>query len=288
MTYEQLLKLAYQKAKLHHKEEEACRLLLMEISNQDAHQFYLQFKQEVEPSFVDRYLMLLDQYLIHHVPVQHLIGHSYFFGYPFTVNKDVLIPRSETEQLVENILLYYDTYFENQKVDVLDLGTGSGCIGLTLALEEKNMHVTLSDISAQALKVAEQNRDKLKAKAKLVLSDLFEDIPQKFDIIVSNPPYIPDDEIVQDIVSKEPSIALYGGKLGTDFYEKILQSAKRHLKERALIAFEHGYQQNELIYQYAIKQFPHATILQMKDLQGKDRFTFVGIGGILKTNQSSN
>ena len=288
MTYEQLLKLAYQKAKLHHKEEEACRLLLMEISNQDAHQFYLQFKQEVEPSFVDRYLMLLDQYLIHHVPVQHLIGHSYFFGYPFTVNKDVLIPRSETEQLVENILLYYDTYFENQKVDVLDLGTGSGCIGLTLALEEKNMNVTISDISDQALKVAEQNRDKLKAKAKLVLSDLFEDIPQKFDIIVSNPPYIPDDEIVQDIVSKEPSIALYGGKLGTDFYEKILQSAKRHLKERALIAFEHGYQQKELIYQYAIKQFPHVTILQMKDLQGKDRFTFVGIGGILKTNQSSN
>lgn len=284
MTYEQLLKLAYQKANLHHKEEEACRLLLMETSNQDAHQFYLQFKQEVEPSFVDRYLTLLDQYLIHHIPVQHLIGHSYFFGYSFTVNKDVLIPRSETEQLVENILLYYDTYFENQKVDVLDLGTGSGCIGLTLALEEKNMNVTISDISDQALKVAEQNRDKLKAKAKLVLSDLFEDIPQKFDIIVSNPPYIPDDEIVQDIVTKEPSIALYGGKLGTDFYEKILKQAKKHVKERALIAFEHGYQQKEMIYQYAVQSFPKSTILQMKDLQGKDRFTFIGIGDVLKTN----
>jgi len=284
VTYEQLLKLAYQKANLHHKEEEACRLLLMETSNQDAHQFYLQFKQEVEPSFVDRYLTLLDQYLIHHIPVQHLIGHSYFFGYSFTVNKDVLIPRSETEQLVENILLYYDTYFENQKVDVLDLGTGSGCIGLTLALEEKNMNVTISDISDQALKVAEQNRDKLKAKAKLVLSDLFEDIPQKFDIIVSNPPYIPDDEIVQDIVTKEPSIALYGGKLGTDFYEKILKQAKKHVKERALIAFEHGYQQKEMIYQYAVQSFPKSTILQMKDLQGKDRFTFIGIGDVLKTN----
>lgn len=284
MTYEQLLKLAYQKANLHHKEEEACRLLLMETSNQDAHQFYLQFKQEVEPSFVDRYLTLLDQYLIHHIPVQHLIGHSYFFGYSFTVNKEVLIPRSETEQLVENILLYYDTYFENQKVDVLDLGTGSGCIGLTLALEEKNMNVTISDISDQALKVAEQNRDKLKAKAKLVLSDLFEDIPQKFDIIVSNPPYIPDDEIVQDIVTKEPSIALYGGKLGTDFYEKILKQAKKHVKERALIAFEHGYQQKEMIYQYAVQSFPKSTILQMKDLQGKDRFTFIGIGDVLKTN----
>ena len=283
MTYEQLLKLAYQKAKLHDKEEEACRLLMMEISNQDAHQFYLSFKEEVGPSFIDRYLMLLDQYLINHIPIQHLIGHSYFFGYPFTVNQDVLIPRSETEQLVEQILLFYDTYFQGQKVDVLDLGTGSGCIGLTLALEEKNMNVTVSDISDKALKVAEENRDKLKAKAKLILSDLFDDIAQKFDIIVSNPPYIPDTEIVQDIVTKEPSIALYGGKLGTDFYERILKSAKKHLKENALIAFEHGYQQKELIYQYATKEFPHSTILQMKDLQGKDRFTFIGIGDVLKT-----
>ncbi|MDX9691441.1 MAG: hypothetical protein RBT45_03235, partial [Acholeplasmataceae bacterium] len=126
MTYEALLKLAHQKARHHKKEEEACRLLMMEISNQDAHQFYVNFKHEVDQAFVDRYLTLLDQYLINHIPVQHLIGHSYFFGYPFTVNQDVLIPRSETEQLVENILMYYDQYFLGQSIDLLDLGTGSG------------------------------------------------------------------------------------------------------------------------------------------------------------------
>jgi release factor glutamine methyltransferase len=281
VTYEALLKLATQKAKVHHKEEEACRLLMMEISNQDAHQFYINFKSEVPEAFIERYLTLLDKYLINHIPIQHLIGHAYFFGYPFNVNQDVLIPRSETEQLVEHILMYYDTYFQNQKVEVLDLGTGSGCIGLTLALEEKNMQVTISDISDKALEVARSNSDKLNAKAKIVLSDLFDDIKPSFDIIVSNPPYIPDDEVVEEIVSKEPSVALYGGKLGTDFYDKILKQAKSHIKEKALIAFEHGYQQRSLIYEYAKTHFPQAIIIQKKDLQGKDRFTFIGIGGIL-------
>jgi release factor glutamine methyltransferase len=281
VTYEALLKLATQKAKHHKKEEEACRLLMMEISNQDAHQFYINFKTEVPQTFVDRYLTLLDQYFINHIPIQHLIGHSYFFGYPFNVNKDVLIPRSETEQLVENILIYYDTYFQNQKIDLLDLGTGSGCIGLTLALEEKNMNVSISDISDKALEVARSNKDKLGAKAKIILSDLFDDIKPAFDIIVSNPPYIPDDEVVEEIVSKEPSIALYGGKLGTDFYDKILKQAKSHIKDKALIAFEHGYQQKADILSFAKTHFPDAIIIQKKDLQGKDRFTFIGIGGIL-------
>ncbi|MDX9692057.1 MAG: peptide chain release factor N(5)-glutamine methyltransferase, partial [Acholeplasmataceae bacterium] len=233
-------------------------------------------------AFVDRYLTLLDQYLINHIPVQHLIGHSYFFGYPFMVNQDVLIPRSETEQLVENILMYYDQYFLGQSIDLLDLGTGSGCIGLTLALEEKKMNVTISDISDKALEVARQNKEKLGAKAKLILSDLFDDIKPKFDIIVSNPPYIPDEEIVEDIVTKEPTIALYGGKLGTDFYEKILKAAKLHVKEKALIAFEHGYQQKDQIRLFAETNYPDAKIIQLKDLQGKDRFTFIGLGGILE------
>ena len=281
MTYESLLRLANKKACEHHQEEEAVKLLLMEFSGQTASEFFLNFKKNVDENLQKKYLEALDQYLIHHIPVQHLIGHSYFFGYAFKVNEDVLIPRAETEQLVGHVLYYIDTYFPNQKINLLDLGTGSGCIGLTLALEEKSLDVTISDISEKALKIASFNNENLHAKATVIQSDLFDSISEKFDVIVSNPPYIPDSEIVADIVQKEPSVALYGGALGVDFYDRILEQSKSHLHEKAMIAFEHGYQQKEVIYGFARKHFPTGTIIQMKDLAGKDRFTLIGIGGVL-------
>jgi release factor glutamine methyltransferase len=281
VTYESLLKVANKKAREYHKEEEAVKLLLMELSGQTASEFFLNFKKNVDESLQKKYLDALDQYLIFHIPVQHLIGHSYFYGYAFKVNEDVLIPRAETEQLVGHVLYYMDTYFPDQKVDLLDLGTGSGCIGLTLALEEKSLNVTISDISEKALKIATLNNENLSANAAVIQSDLFNAIHQKFDVIVSNPPYIPDSEIVEDIVQKEPSVALYGGTLGVDFYDRILEQAKFHIREKALIAFEHGYQQKEIIYGFARKHFPTGTIIQMKDLAGKDRFTLIGIGGVL-------
>jgi release factor glutamine methyltransferase len=281
VTYESLLRLANKKAREHHKEEEAAKLLLMELSKQSASEFFLNFKKNVDETLQKKYLDALDQYLIHNIPVQHLIGHSYFFGYAFKVNEDVLIPRAETEQLVGHVLYYIDTYFPNQKVNLLDLGTGSGCIGLTLALEEKSLHVTISDISEKALKIASFNNENLHAEATVIQSDLFDSIEGKFDVIVSNPPYIPDSEIVEDIVQKEPSVALYGGALGVDFYDRILEQAKSHIHEKAMIAFEHGYQQKEVIYGFARKHFPTGTIIQMKDLAGKNRFTLIGIGGVL-------
>ncbi|MCF7930257.1 MAG: peptide chain release factor N(5)-glutamine methyltransferase [Acholeplasmataceae bacterium] len=282
MTYDQLLKLAYKKTKSKNKEEEAAKLLLMELSNQEPHQFYLNLNQEVDSDFQNRYLEALDQYLIDNIPVQHLIGHSYFFGHPFKVNGDVLIPRAETEQLVEHVLYFYDKYFNGEKLDVLDLGTGSGCIGLTLALEEENLRLTITDISSDALKVAHDNRENLKAKAQIIQSDLFDNMSHPFDMIISNPPYIPDTEIVEDIVKKEPSVALYGGKLGVDFYERIIKESAAYIKEKGLIGFEHGYQQKAQILEFAKHYYPQAKIVQLKDLAGKDRFTFIGIGGVLK------
>lgn len=284
MTLEALLKYAYKKVNEKSGEEEAAKLLLMELSGLDPHAFFMALKDHVNPKLEDDYLLKLDMYLNEHIPVQHLIGHSYFFGYPFIVNKHVLIPRPETEQLVEHVLYYIDTYFNQDKVNLLDLGTGSGCIGLTLAKEEPRLHVTASDISHEAMGVAAQNRDKLGVSAELIQSDLFQKISHKFDIIVSNPPYIPDSEIVEDVVSQEPSVALYGGLLGVDFYERILKEAKAYLNDQALIAFEHGYQQKDIIYGFAVKHYPNANILQMKDLAGKDRFTFIGLGHVLKND----
>lgn len=281
MTYEQLLRESSKRALEMNKEVEAVKLLLMELSNQNPHEFFLNLKSEVDESFKVEFLSQLDQYLIYDIPIQHLIGHAYFYGHAFNVSADVLIPRSETERLVEEVLFLYDQYFDQKQITVLDLGTGSGCIGITLALEEKNMKVTISDISLEALKVASTNKEKLHAYVDVVHSDLFKNINQKFDIIVSNPPYIPDEEVVENIVEKEPNVALFGGQLGVDFYEKILKAIKPFLKEKALVAFEHGYLQKDIIKGFAHKHLDEAIVVQKKDLQQKDRFTFIGLGGVL-------
>lgn len=281
MTYEQLLRDASKKAIENNKEVEAVKLLLMELSEQDPHQFYLNLKKDVDKKVKEKFLDKLNFYLYKDIPVQHLIGHAYFYGHAFSVSSDVLIPRSETESLVEEVLYLYDTYFDQKEVSVLDLGTGSGCIGITLSLEESHMKVSISDISLEALEIATQNRDKLKANVEIIHSDLFKNINQKFDIIVSNPPYIPDEEVIDNIVKKEPDVALYGGQLGVDFYEKILKDIKPFLKEKSLIAFEHGYMQKEVIKGFVKKHLKDGLIVQKKDLQQKDRFTFIGFGGVL-------
>jgi len=281
VTYEALLRLAYKKVREHQGEEEAAKLLLMELSTLDPHAFYMAMKDSVSDELKENYLHQLDQYLINHIPIQHLIGHSYFYGYLLKVNEHVLIPRPETEQLVDHVLYFIDTYFPKGPIHALDLGTGSGCIGLTLAKEEPRIHMIASDISAEALEVAHENATLLDVDVNLIQSDLFQKITGSFDIIVSNPPYIPDSEVVEDIVSKEPAVALYGGSLGVDFYQKILAQAKPFLREKALLAFEHGYQQKAIIKGFIDELYPEAIVIQMKDLQGKDRFTFVGLGGIL-------
>ena len=278
MTYEKVLRQAYKKAELHHKEIEAVKYLLIELSQQTPAEFFLNLKEEMDETLHALFLSKLDDYLLHDIPVQHILGYAYFVGRKFMVSPAVLIPRGETEMLVEEVLIKYDTYFQDQKVSVIDLGTGSGCIGITLSLEEKNMDVTISDISLDALEVAKRNQEILGSHTHIIHSDLFSSIDQTFDIIISNPPYIPEDEDVDQMVKKEPSVALYGGKEGITFYELIIKHAKDHIKPKSIIGFEHGFQQKEMINDIARKYFKDAKIENIKDLSGKDRFTFIFIG----------
>lgn len=273
----------YEKLALdNNKEPESIKWLIMELSFYTPSQFYLNLKTEMNESFIKMVDEAARKYIFESIPVQHILGFSYFYGYKFKVNDDVLIPRRETEELVEEVLSIYDEYFEGQNVNVLDLGTGSGCISVTLSLEEKKMNVKASDISAEALEVAKANNKELGANVNFVVSNWFDQIEGKFDIIVANPPYIPDNEEVQDIVEKEPSIALYGGSDGLSPYEIILSRASKYLNNKALIAFEHGYTQSEAIKNIVLKYFKDAIVIQKKDMQGKDRMTFVGLGGVLK------
>ncbi len=206
------------------------------------------------------------------IPVQYIVGNVNFYGYLYNVNKNVLIPRFETEELVENTIQIIKKKFNNT-ISILDLCTGSGCIGITLK-RETNANVTISDISKKALKVAKINSKGLNIK--IIQSDIFKNIKDKYDVIISNPPYISYDEKIMDIVkNNEPKIALYATNNGLYYYEKILKNIKDHLNKEFLIAFEIGETQKEKIIDIANKYLDNIEIICKKDLQNRDRMIFI-------------
>lgn len=280
MNYQKLLQTAEELAINHDKEESAAVLLLEHVTGKNVNQLYLQIHNEVEEEIVEKFNTIFDRYLKNNEPIQYLIGYSCFYGYDFIVNSNVLIPRFETEELVENILYRYDKYFKGKKVDVCDLATGSGCIAISLALEEKNMNVIGTDISNEALDVARQNNEKLNANVTFIQGDMLNPlIGKKFDIFVSNPPYIPEEEDVMSLVKdNEPNIALFGGSDGMKFYRIILSGVRPLLKEKAIICFEHGFDKKEEMIKLANEYFPECKVEVLKDLEGKDRMTFIYVG----------
>lgn len=208
-------------------------------------------------------------------PLQYALGKVNFYGNEFIVNENVLIPRFETETLVENTIEYIKKYF-NSPVDIIDLGCGSGAIGLTLEKKVSTNSVDLIDISEKALEVANKNCGKLNSKANIFKSDMFSNVEKKYDVIISNPPYIREDEEIEDIVkNNEPHLALYAGVDGLDCYRKILSTIKPYMKERCLIAFEIGYQQKDAICQLIEEYLEDVKVICKKDLAEKDRMIFI-------------
>ena len=197
----------------------------------------------------------------------------------FIVNDDVLIPRFETEELVANVLSTYDDVFEGASVKVVDVGTGSGAIGVTLAVEEPNMEVTVTELSEAALEVAKQNAKNLGANVTFYQGDMLQPLIErglKFDILVSNPPYIPLTEDVDPLVKdNEPHLALFGGEDGLKFYRQILKDAHKVVNEKNIIAFEHAYNHKEAMAELVMQHFPNAKFETLKDLNGKDRMTII-------------
>ena len=282
MTYYKFIKEQERRAIAHDKEEGAVILLLQSITKIETNELYLRMHDEISEEEIEAFNKVFDVYLFENKPIQYLIGYSCFYGYDFIVNENVLIPRCETEELVENILYRYDDYFKGQKVDVADCATGSGCIAIALALEEPNMNVCASDISSEALEVAKANNKKLGANVEFMQGDMLEPFKgRKFDIFVSNPPYIPDEEEVMSLVKdNEPNIALFGGNDGMKFYRIILSGLKPLLKDKAIIAFEHGWDKKEEMIKLAKEYFPDSDVEVIKDLEGKDRMTFIYVGDL--------
>lgn len=209
-------------------------------------------------------------------PIQYLIGYSSFYGYKFKINKNVLIPRFETEFLVEKVKNLKNKYFKEVPVKICDLGTGSGCIAITLEKEINNSIVFGYDISLRALKIAKYNAKINNSNAKFKYHNIQKALTDKFDILVSNPPYVSSPKIVDENVHRyEPHLALYAKDNGLEFYKKIIKLSLKYLNNKSILAFEIGYEQGKSIEKIAREYYPNSKIIIEKDLSNRDRYLFI-------------
>lgn len=254
------------------------RAFLFELCNEKEIDLYLEKDREanpeVEAKFEDGVKRLLND-----EPLNYVLGYSYFYGYKLKVNEGCLIPRFETEELVGRVLTCYDEYFKGKKINVCDIGTGSGAIAIALKKEEPNMNVTASDISLDALKLAEENAKSNNADVTFLCGSMCDPLIEKgikVDILVSNPPYIKQDEVLENSVKDfEPHVALFGGDDGLKFYRMIFERAKELVNPNGFMFFEMGYDQKENLTNLAKKMFENAEVEVFKDINGKDRMLMV-------------
>ena len=205
-------------------------------------------------------------------PVQYIVGNVDFYGNIIKVDSRVLIPRRETEELVEKTL----KYLSNTNLNIVDLGTGSGCIAITLKKKLPNILMDAVDISMDALNVAKENAKLNNVDINFYQGDMLKPLNKKYDVIISNPPYISYDEKIMDIVkNNEPHIALFAENKGLYFYESIIKDSVKYLKNNGIIAFEIGYNQGKKVFDIAKKYYPNAEVLIEKDMQKEDRFVFI-------------
>lgn len=278
MTYREVLKIAQEQCEKEGIIAQSAVFLLLELSEMESHNLYYEYDNEMDDELNERFQEAL-QRLLKQEPLQHILGYEYFYGYKFKVNEDVLIPRPETEELVANVLADYDEYFHGQKVCAIDVGSGSGAIAISLKKEEDNLQMYASDISEKAVAVAKENAQALGVDVTFLVGDMlqpFIDENIKVDILVSNPPYIPvEEQMEKSVVDFEPHVALFGGEDGLKFYRMIFEDAHKVIKEKAILAFEMGYNQKEAMEEEARKYFPTDRMETVKDLNGKNRMFFI-------------
>lgn len=255
-----------------HKDQ--VKLIIGDVLNYNPIELYNHLEENVDEKQWETIKNVIEA-IVNKKPIQYALGRTNFYGYNFKVNENVLIPRFETEELVENTIHYIDRYF-NKKAKIIDLGCGSGAIGITIKKERPNCDLTLLDISTKALEIAKENSKNIEADVKIIQGDMLENVREKFDIIISNPPYLKEDEPIDALVkNNEPKLALYAKNDGLYYYDKILKQASNHLNEKYLIAFEIGYEQKEDVVKLIKKYLQAVTIVCKKDLQGRDRMVFI-------------
>ena len=249
------------------------KMLLSTVTGYDSLDLINHLHDKLTEEQVEKFKELI-KLRLDNMPIQYITKSVNFYGLELYVDNNVLIPRFETEELVDNTIKILRNKFNNPKV--LDLCCGSGAIGLAIKSRIPEADITISDISREALNVAEKNKNELGLDVDIIESDLFKNINQKFDCIVSNPPYIKTNEEIEDIVKdNEPNIALYAGEDGLYYYNEILKNVKNYLNDNFLIAFEIGETQKEDIIELANKYLDNIEIETKKDLSNRDRMIFI-------------
>jgi release factor glutamine methyltransferase len=274
------------------RDENAGEILLRELVGWSRAKLFANMQEELTPEVWTQF----ERFVLLHgddgVPIQYLLGYEEFYGRRFAVSAAVLIPRPETEELVYGALERLRRMFPERfqagagaPLKLLDVGTGSGAIGVTMKLEEPvALEVTLSDLSETALEVARGNALELGGEVAFVHGDLLEPFihgGQRFDVILSNPPYIPEgDRSWMSVVVKdhEPSSALFAGEDGLDLYRRFMIELPQVLADRALVGFEVGAGQGEMVAEMLRSTFPEATVEVVNDINGKDRMVFAEMG----------
>ncbi len=259
------------------KEESLARFLLMYILDESPQLFSNSLSEQMSKENEDKYFSLIEKHIKEDVPLSHLVGFEYFYDRKYKVTKDVLSPRMETEELIYKVIEYVKASNKN-KFKILDLCTGSGIIAITLKkeLEQVSVDVIASDISEKAIEVAKENAQSHDAIIKFIKSDIFNNIYDKFDIIVSNPPYIDrKDEVTMqaNVLKYDPHLALFAEEEGMYIYRKIIEQANDYLNENGVIFFEIGYDQKDKIIKLADMNGYSAEVY--KDINGRDRMAFL-------------
>lgn len=259
------------------KEESLARFLLMYMLEESPQLFSNCMSEQMSKENEEKYFSLIEKHIKEDVPLSHLVGFEYFYDRKFKVTKDVLSPRMETEELIYKVIEYVKATNKNN-LKILDLCTGSGIIAITLKKElyQISIDVVASDISEEAIEVAKENAQYHDTDVRFIQSDIFNNIDDKFDIIVSNPPYIDrKDEVTmkENVLNYDPHLALFAEEEGMYFYRKIIEQAKDYLKENGVMFFEIGYDQKDKIIKLSKKNGYLAQVY--KDINNRDRMAFL-------------
>ncbi|ENQ3079607.1 peptide chain release factor N(5)-glutamine methyltransferase [Bacillus cereus] len=263
----------------HGRDENAGEIVLCHVLKTNRTGLMMNMREELTAEQEQTFTNFIHKH-VEGIPVQYLIGCEMFYGRSFFVNEEVLIPRPETEELVLGVLTRIRRKFGDKDVHVADIGTGSGAISITLALENPHLHVYTVDIATESIEVAQKNAAELEANVTFYHGDLlspFQETKQKLDVVVSNPPYIPEEDwrgLSSVVKEHEPKRALVGGEDGLDFYRRFMEELPKVLQEEAIVAFEVGLGQGEDVRALLQETFPHAHVEVVFDINGKDRMVF--------------